>query len=124
MIVSVPVSIGELLDKVTILLIKSQFARTAEQQTNIDKELKLLQNIIDDLGIGGHPLFDSMFQALLNINTALWHIEDNIRKTTGMSDDAFITLAKSVHTTNDERSALKRQINLTFQSDIIEEKIY
>ena len=124
MIVSVPVSIGELLDKVTILLIKSQFAQTPSQQSNIDKELKLLQNIVDDLGIGGHPLFDSMFQALLNINTALWHIEDKIRKPEDLSQEEFITLAKSVHTTNDERSSLKRQINTTFQSDIIEEKIY
>jgi hypothetical protein len=124
MIVEVPVSVGELMDKITILMIKEQFARTPEQKTNINKELTLLKNKVDSLGLGGHPAFDSLLQALTNINTALWHIEDNVRKTTGMSDQTFIKLARSVHTTNDERSHIKKQINTIFQSELVEEKIY
>jgi hypothetical protein len=122
MIVSIPVSIGELMDKVTILLIKSVFAK-GDQLANVSKELTLLQLKVDELGIGGHPLFDSMFQALYNVNHKLWDVEDEIRKHTD-NDDHFIKLARSVHHLNDQRSHIKRDINNHFGSNIVEEKIY
>lgn len=122
MIVSIPVSIGELMDKVTILMIKTQFA-TGDKLTNVNRELELLQAQVDELGIGGHPLFDSLFQALWNVNHRLWDVEDEIRKHT-VNDDHFVGLARSVHNLNDQRSHIKREINSIFNSDIIEEKIY
>lgn len=127
MIVNIPVSIGELVDKITILIIKEQHAQQQpEQLNNINKELALLQNKLDELGIAGHPHFDSLLQALTNINLALWRIEDQIRKLEQQQDFGadFVQLARSVYQTNDERSNVKRQINRIFNSEIIEEKIY
>lgn len=123
--VTIPVSIGELVDKITILMIKEHHAKD-QQLVNIQKELHLLQAKLDDLGLSGHPHFDSMLQALTNINVSLWHIEDQIRVMERNQDfgSDFITLARAVYQTNDERSALKLQINKTFNSEIIEEKIY
>ena len=126
MIVSVPVSIGELVDKITILIIKEQNARDEVQLQNIKKELVLLQGKLDDLGIAGHPAFEPLLTILMGVNAKLWHIEDQVRIKTRNEefDDEFIEIAKSVHSTNDERSAIKKQINTLFNSEIIEEKIY
>jgi hypothetical protein len=123
MIVEVPVSIGELVDKVTILLIKSQHATVEQQKTNIDKELSILQNKTDALGIGGHPAFASLLQALTNINAAIWRVENELRKP-AVSDADYVKFSRQTHAFNDERAAVKRQINRIFQSDIVEEKIY
>lgn len=126
MIVDIPVSIGELVDKITILIIKEQHARDEVQLLNIKKELVLLQGKLDDLGIAGHPAFEPLLTILMGVNAKLWQIEDAVRiKTRNEEFDAeFIEIAKSVHSTNDERSAIKRQINTLFNSEIIEEKIY
>jgi hypothetical protein len=123
MIVEVPVSVGELMDKVTILLIKASFVSLDPQKTNIDKELRLLQNKIDELGLGGHPAFESLLQSLTNINTAIWHVENELRKPV-VADVDFARLSRQTHSFNDERAAIKREINNIFQSEIIEEKIY
>lgn len=126
MIVSIPVSIGELVDKITILIIKEHHAKDETQLQNIKKELDLLESKMDELGIGGHPAFESLLTLLTGVNARLWQIEDQVRVKTrnGEFDEEFIEIAKSVHTTNDERSAIKRQINNLFNSEIIEEKIY
>ena len=123
MIVEVPVSVGELMDKITILIIKSTFATEETQKTNIDKELKLLQNKIDDLGLGGHPAFPALLQTMTNINTAIWNVENKLRYPNVLDAD-FARWSRQTHNFNDERAALKRQINSIFQSEIIEEKIY
>ena len=126
MIVSIPVSIGELVDKITILIIKEQNAKDEVQLLNIKKELTLLQGKLDDLGIAGHPAFEPLLTILMGVNAKLWQIEDQVRVKTHNAefDDEFIEIARSVHSTNDERSAIKRQINTLFNSEIIEEKIY
>lgn len=125
MIVSIPVSIGELVDKITILIIKEQYAQNA-QLNNIKKELQLLTSSLDDLGVAGHPAFEPLIQHLTEVNAKLWQLEDAVRvKLRGNSyDQEFIDIAKNIHHTNDERSRIKRQINEIFNSEIIEEKIY
>lgn len=126
MIVSIPVSIGELVDKITILIIKEQNAKDEVQLLNIKKELVLLQGKLDDLGIAGHPAFEPLVTLLMGVNAKLWHLEDDVRVKLRAEDygSEFIEIAKGIHATNDERSAIKKQINTLFNSEIIEEKIY
>ena len=121
----IPISWGELLDKITILQIKLENLISQEALNNVAWELKQLQSIF----------FQSCPKAikpkqleleLKKINQRLWDIEDKIRdKEKHKSfDDEFIQLARSVYITNDERSRIKRRINETFGSDLIEEKSY
>ena len=121
----IPVSWGELLDKITILQIKLENLTSQDALNNVALELKQLQSIF----------FQSCPKAikpkqleleLKKINQQLWDIEDKIRdKERNKSfDDEFIQLARSVYITNDERSHIKRRINETFGSDLIEEKSY
>ena len=121
----IPISWGELLDKITILQIKLENLISQEALNNVAWELKQLQSIF----------FQSCPKAikpkqleleLKKINQRLWDIEDKIRdKEEHKSfDDEFIQLARSVYITNDERSRIKRRINETFGSDLIEEKSY
>lgn len=126
MIVNIPVSVGELIDKITILMIKEMNAKDAVQLGNIKKELELLQTKFDDLGLGGHPATESMVTALMGINAKLWQLEDDIRvkMRNDELDFTFINTAVDIHHSNDERSRIKRQINELFNSEIIEEKIY
>lgn len=126
MIVSIPVSVGELVDKITILLIKEQQAKDEVKLQNIKKELVLLQRKLDELGIAGHPAFEPLLTVLVGVNAKLWNLEDDVRvKLRAENYDAeFIEIAKGIHATNDERSHIKRQINELFNSEIIEEKIY
>lgn len=125
MIVSIPVSIGELIDKITILMIKEAHAQ-GQQLINIQKELELLQHKFDELGIGGHPAAEGLITALMGINAKLWQLEDAVRvKLRADNHDAeFIDIACGIHKANDERSVIKRKINEIFNSEIIEEKIY
>jgi hypothetical protein len=121
----IPISWGELLDKITILQIKLENLISQEALNNVAWELKQLQSIF----------FQSCPKAikpkqleleLKKINQRLWDIEDKIRdKEKHKSfDDEFIQLARSVYITNEERSRIKRRINETFGSDLIEEKSY
>ena len=121
----IPISWGELLDKITILQIKLENLTSQDALNNVALELKQLQSIF----------FQSCPKAikpkqleleLKKINQRLWDIEDKIRdKEKHKSfDDEFIQLARSVYITNDERSRIKRRINETFGSDLIEEKSY
>ena len=121
----IPISWGELLDKITILQIKLENLTSQEALNNVAWELKQLQSIF----------FQSCPETiqpkeleleLKKINQKLWDIEDKIRdKEKHKSFDVeFIQLARSVYITNDERSRIKRRINETFGSDLIEEKSY
>lgn len=121
---SVPVSWGELLDKITILEIKRERITRAEARENVLREYRLLQRI------GGQVLNRSgiapLVRALKAVNEALWEIEDAIREQEAARDfgDDFIRLARAVYQRNDERAAIKREINLKLESDLIEEKSY
>ncbi|MCC2980351.1 MULTISPECIES: DUF6165 family protein [unclassified Sphingomonas] len=121
---SVPVSWGELLDKITILEIKRERITRAEARENVLREYRLLRSIgaqvLNRSGIA--PLV----RALKAVNEALWEIEDAIREQEAAREFGadFIRLARAVYQRNDERAAIKREINLKLESDLIEEKSY
>ena len=117
-----PVSIGELIDKITILEIK-QIHMTGIKLKNVDKELKLLQNILQDANM---EIDIVLINNLKEVNKSLWEIEDKIRIKDSKNefDQEFIDLAKSVYKENDKRATLKKEINLKYGSFLIEEKSY
>ena len=120
-----PVSWGELLDKISILTIKSERVRSADAQRNIRGELEQINAIAADRVRGDAWLQDACHR-LKAVNEKLWDVEDRIReKERAQSFDAdFIALARSVYHSNDERAAIKREINLRTGSELIEEKQY
>lgn len=119
----VEVSIGELVDKVSILSIKRRKIKNAEKLKNIQKEYDILVKSMAGEGI---EVTSDEFLRLEKINLKLWDIEDRIRlKEAAKSfDDEFIELARSVYFINDDRAAVKKEINLKFGSDLVEEKEY
>lgn len=123
--VSVPVSLGELIDKITILEIKSERMSDAAKLANVRKELALLAAVRDAQALSG-PDFDRIYQALKATNEALWVIEDDIRDCERHKrfDAKFIELARAVYVTNDKRAALKNELNQLFNSALVEEKSY
>jgi len=124
MIVNVPVSIGELIDKLTILAIKHQHAKTPESQANIQREADLLMKQAEALQLPDEVT--ELGKQLHKVNSELWIIEDRKRQHEREQrfDDEFIELARSVYIKNDLRASIKRQINIICNSTIIEEKIY
>ena len=123
--IHVPVSPGEVLDKITILEIKSERMSDPEKVANVRVELKLLEetwaaNIRDD------EMIRDLHAQLKEINEALWEIEDDIRDKERAKefDERFIELARAVYFTNDRRSEVKKKLNLHLGSQIIEEKSY
>jgi hypothetical protein len=121
----VPVSPGELLDKITILRIKSLRILEAAKLANVRLELELLQRTWATLGAATAAVAADE-QALQAVNEQLWDIEDRIRdKEAARSfDQDFIELARAVYHRNDERAAIKKRINLALGSRIVEEKSY
>lgn len=119
----VPVSPGELLDKITILRIKSQRMTDPAKLANVRHELALLEDTW--AGSGGAGV-DAEIEALTRVNARLWDIEDRIREQERAQDfgQAFIDLARSVYVENDERAAIKKRINTRLGSRIVEEKSY
>ncbi len=119
----VEVSTGELIDKVTILSIKLEKIKDKKKLLHIIQEYELLKKSMVRSGI---TETSEEFIQLKNINSNLWEIEDKIRLKEKKKefDEEFIQLARSVYFNNDERSAIKRQINLKFNSQLIEEKAY
>ncbi|MCX7512486.1 DUF6165 family protein [Frateuria hangzhouensis] len=124
-LIQVPVSYGELIDKITILEIKSRQIRDPVKLANVRNELDLLNatwanDPASQTDIGGERA------RLLAVNEALWDIEDRIRlKERAQAFDAeFVELARSVYVRNDERAAVKREINLKLGSQLVEEKSY
>ena len=123
--IEVPISPGELLDKITILRIKSERISDATKRANVRLELSLLEQVWKAaVPPDRHPLADE--QALLSVNTRLWVIEDDIRLREAARDfgPRFIELARAVYVENDERAAIKKRINLALGSAIVEEKSY
>jgi hypothetical protein len=117
-----PISWGELLDKITILEIKTARVADAAKRANIRKELTLLAVLAAPVLAEVAPLLAS----LKAINEQLWDIEERIRdKEAAQAFDAdFIVLARSIYRLNDERAAVKKQINLQLDSELVEEKSY
>ena len=121
----VPVSPGELLDKITILRIKVARMQNAAKLANVKLELSLLEQTWKDSGAAAHDVaLDE--RALENVNGRLWDIEDRIRDKEAHQtfDREFIELARAVYICNDERAAIKKRINLQLGSRLIEEKSY
>ncbi len=121
----VPVSPGEMLDKITILRIKSARMTDAIKLQNVRLELQLLEQTWRESGADESLVADDIAQ-LQHVNEQLWDIEDRIRdKELAQSFDAeFIELARAVYVTNDERAAFKKRINTSLGSRIVEEKSY
>ena len=119
----IDVSIGELVDKVSILEIKLNKVKNKDKLKNIKKEYDLLKVSMEQCGINAESEF---FKRLVEVNSRLWVIEDDIRiKESSQEFDAdFIRLARSVYFENDERAAIKKEINLKYDSDLVEEKEY
>ena len=117
-----PISIGELIDKITILEIK-QIYMTGIKLKNINKEMKLLKNILQDKNL---EINIDLIKNLKKINKKLWEIEDNIRikESKQEFDEEFIKLARSVYIENDKRASIKKGINQKYNSDLVEEKSY
>jgi hypothetical protein len=120
----VPTSWGELIDKITILEIKVERLESEAARANAAKELGLLREIAGPVLACGQTA--GLVERLKKLNQALWEIEDQIREheRTATFDAAFIELARSVYKTNDERGAVKRELNLALGSGLIEEKSY
>ena len=116
------ISIGELIDKITILKIK-QVKMKGDQLENVNKELKSLETIIKDYQI---DVDKDLFDNLKKVNYSLWEIEDSIRLKEKKQefDKDFIELARSVYIQNDKRSLIKKNINRRYNSNITEEKSY
>jgi hypothetical protein len=117
----IEVSIGEALDKVSILTIKLNKIQETDKLRNIAKELN---SITRELPRG--ILEDNLYEKLCSVNLRLWEIEDEIRECerTGDFNLNFIRLARAVYHRNDERANIKREINIKYKSELIEEKSY
>ena len=122
----VEISTGELLDKISILEIKLLNIKDEKKIKNIYKELAILnpyfQDLLDEYGLS----IKNLYIKLSNINKALWGIEDDIREKEKAEefDEEFVELARSVYITNDQRAAVKKEINLLTKSELVEEKSY
>ena len=120
--IQAPISFGELIDKITILEIKTKHLQVNALE-NVQKELVNLQGILDSLDLQIDP---TLIQRLKEVNIDLWHIEDEIRKKERIDDfgESFISLARSVYKQNDRRAAIKKEINTAYGSALVEEKSY
>jgi len=125
MTIKVELSYGEMLDKITILQIKSERISDAGKVANVNKELSLLSGLWESDEKSGIDISEE-FARLKKINEALWDIEDDIRDKERAKefDERFIELARAVYVTNDQRADIKRVINIKLGSDLVEEKSY
>ena len=122
--IKIPVSAGELVDKITILKIKKKNVIDQSKKVNIDRELDFLTDIYNE--INNEKKLDSFLNKLLEVNQKLWEIEDEIRvlERKKQFDEDFILLARSVYIENDKRFEIKNEINTFLGSAIKEEKLY
>jgi hypothetical protein len=122
MLVTVPVAVGELFDKITILRIKAGRLSDPGQLANVRRELAELEAVA--AGIPASPELDALIARLQAVNDGLWDVEDGKRahEREGRFDADFIALARRVYRENDLRAAIKREINLLTGSTLVEEK--
>lgn len=120
----IEVSIGEIVDKLSILKIKTENITDKVKLDNVIKEYEYLLGVVEgDLNISTDS---DLYNELLSINKELWGIEDDIRdkEREKSFDDEFVSLARSVYFTNDKRADVKKRINIEYGSDFVEEKSY
>ena len=124
MLINTPISLGELVDKISILIIKQKNITDENKLDHVKKELDFLQKTLTSYV--QQEEINNYLENLININSKLWSIEDDIRECERkkLFDQSFIDLARSVYFTNDERAKLKNHINNTFGSELVEIKSY
>ena len=125
MIITVPVSVGEVVDKFTILEIKSERISDSEKLRNVANELDALRPLVSG-GVFDSAELVALTDGLRAVNGELWDIEDDIRaeEAAGRFGERFIELARAVYVTNDRRAELKKKINIATGSQLLEEKSY
>lgn|SRR5690606_8674985 len=127
MLIEAPISLGELIDKITILEIKAVNITDPAKLKNVTHELEVLNAKVNQLlDAAGQAKLAPLKTALKDINQSLWVIEDDIRDCEYAKDfgPTFIELARAVYVTNDKRATVKKDINLAFGSELVEEKSY
>ena len=124
MLIDTPISLGELVDKISILIIKQKNINDKEKLNHVNKELDFLQNTL--IKYINNEDIKKYLDKLISVNSALWKIEDDIRdcERKKIFDQKFIELARNVYFTNDERSRVKSDINKNFGSELVEVKSY
>ena len=124
MLINTPISLGELVDKISILIIKQKNITDETKLDHVKKELDFLQKTL--MNYVQREEINNYLENLININSKLWKIEDDIRECERkkLFDQTFIDLARSVYFTNDERAKVKNDINKTFGSELVEVKSY
>ena len=124
--IQINISVGELIDKITILQIKKEKIADLEKVKKVSYELKLLENSLNSLKTSKTEELRNLMNELKRINQKLWVIEDDIRllEKNKKFDIEFIELARSVYKTNDERFDVKNKINKLFSSNVEEVKSY
>jgi len=124
MLINTPISLGELVDKISILMIKLKNITDETKLDHVKKELDFLEKTL--MNYVQQKEINNYLENLININSKLWNIEDNIRECERkkLFDQKFIDLARSVYFTNDERAKVKNDINKTFGSELVEVKSY
>jgi len=124
MLINTPISLGELVDKISILIIKQKNITDETKLDHVKKELDFLQKTL--MNYVQQEEINNYLENLININSKLWNIEDDIRECERkkLFDQTFIDLARSVYFTNDERAKVKNDINKIFGSELVEVKSY
>ena len=124
MLINTPISLGELVDKISILIIKQKNITDETKLDHVKKELDFLQKTL--MNYVQQEEINNYLENLININSKLWNIEDDIRECERkkLFDQTFIDLARSVYFTNDERAKVKSDINKIFGSELVEVKSY
>ena len=124
MIINIPISLGELIDKISILVIKEKKIKDEKKNNLIREELTLLRKTLNEAA--NNNSINNYLNQLIDVNSTLWKIEDEIRdcEKNKKFDQKFIELARSVYITNDKRSEIKLEINNKFGSKIVEVKSY
>ena len=124
MLINTPISLGELVDKISILIIKQKNITDETKLDHVKKELDFLQKTL--MNYVQQEEINNYLENLININSKLWNIEDDIRESERkkLFDQSFIDLARSVYFTNDERAKVKNDINQIFGSELVEVKSY
>ena len=124
MLINTPISLGELVDKISILIVKKKNIKNNDKLDQVNKELNYLQETLDNHVTKDE--IDVFLNSLIDINSKLWVIEDDIRdcERKKQFDQKFIELARSVYFTNDKRANIKLDINNKFGSELVEVKSY
>jgi hypothetical protein len=124
--VLVPISVGELYDKISILEIKSERLTDSAKLGNVNYEMSLLKDLAGESEYADQEKIKELFLKLKEVNTNIWEAEDRIRdcERRGAFGEDFLNIARSIYRLNDARAAVKREISVMTSSSVIEEKSY